>query len=352
VIERVLRELFMWWFSELRALIPVSIWKFVPKRPELLGVLQHAEFALFETSRDRKSLLLRVTHAAYEVNPDVVQILSRLQAHKQRVRLCLSSELGLTKLIELPIAAINDLEQLLRFEMDRLSPFPVDEVRFAHRILHVDKKERRISVVVQIVPRNIVKHALATCECLGLQPGRLELAGAPGDNLPNLLAHHTMRYPRVGYLDCGLALLALLFAGLLVLGPLHKREAAALRLEHEIVVEKAGAERSAALRQQLDLLTSTMGPVIGRRQRGPMCTLLLAELTRLMPDDTYAVELRIGEGHIMMLGYAQAASNLIGLLDATPLFGEVKFLSPVTRDQQTGREFFQIAIALEDNWVR
>jgi general secretion pathway protein L len=231
-------------------------------------------------------------------------------------------------LIELPIAAINDLEQLLQFEMDRLSPFPVDEVRFAHSVLQIDKKKRRISVVVQIVPQHIIRNALATCECLGLQTGHLELAGAPGDNLPNLLPHHTMRYPRVGYLDCGLALLALLFAGLLVLGPLHKREAAALRLEREIVVEKAGAERSATLRQQLDLLTSTMGPVIDRRRRGPMCTLLLAELTRLMPDD------------------------LIGLLDGTPLFGEVKFLSPVTRDQETGREFFQIAIALGDNWGR
>jgi general secretion pathway protein L len=255
-------------------------------------------------------------------------------------------------LIELPIAAINDLEQLLQFEMDRLSPFPVDEVRFAHSVLQIDKKKRRISVVVQIVPQHIIRNALATCECLGLQTGHLELAGAPGDNLPNLLPHHTMRYPRVGYLDCGLALLALLFAGLLVLGPLHKREAAALRLEREIVVEKAGAERSATLRQQLDLLTSTMGPVIDRRRRGPMCTLLLAELTRLMPDDTYAVELRIAEDQIIILGYAQAASNLIGLLDGTPLFGEVKFLSPVTRDQETGREFFQIAIALGDNWGR
>jgi general secretion pathway protein L len=337
----------MWWFSELCALVPVWIWKLVPKRPELIGVLRHAEFALFETSGNRELQLLRVRNDACEFNPDLAKTLLRLKQNDRRVRLQLNSELGLTRLLKLPVAAIHDLDQVLCFEMDRLSPFPVDEVRFAHSTLRVDAKERSIIVLVQIIPRSIVERALATCECLGLRPKYLGLAGAPEDTQLNLLPHDLMRRPRLSWLDCGLALLALVVAGSLVLGPLQKREATAARLEREIVVEKERAERSAELRHQLDLLTSTMGAVIDRQRRGPMFTLLVAELTRLMPDDTYVVELRIGEGRILMSGYAESASDLIGLLEGTLLFGEVKFISPITRDQQSGREGFQIAIALK-----
>jgi general secretion pathway protein L len=337
----------MWWFSELHALVPVWIWKFVPKRPELIGVLHHAEFALVETIGDRELQLLRVRHDACEFNPDFNETLLRLKRSERRIRLQLNSELGLTKLLKLPIAAIHDLDQLLRFEMDRLSPFPVDEVRFAHSTLRVDVKERSIMVVVQIVPRSIVERALATCECLGLQPKHLELTGGPANTHLNLLPHDLMQRLRVSWLDCGLALLALVFAGLLILSPLQKRETIAARLEREIVVEKERAERNAELRHQLGLLTSTMGAVIDRQKRGPMFTLIVAELTRLMPDDTYAVELRIEERKLLVLGYSESASNVIGLLEQTLLFGEVELISPITRDQQSGRESFQIAIALK-----
>ena len=347
VIERLLRALCLWWFSELQALVPVGIWKFVPRGREFVGVLQHAEFALFESRGNRELRLLRVGHDAREFCSDFGKALLSLEHRNRRLRLRLGSELGLTKILTLPIVAIHDLDQVIRFEMDRLSPFPANEVQFAHRTLQVNKKERCIVVMVQIVPRFIVARAIAICECLGLQPAHLALAGGPRDADLNLLRFDVMQRSPINWIDYALALLALVLAGSMAVGSAREREAIAARLDHQVVAEKEVAKRNAHIRDQLDFLSSTMGAVIDRQKHGFQFTLLVAELTRLMPDDTYLIELHIDKSAVVMSGYAQSASNLIGMLENTSFFARAQFLSPITLDQRNGRERFQIKATMK-----
>jgi general secretion pathway protein L len=87
--------------------------------------------------------------------PDHEQRLSRLlkQVKRRRVTVRLSDELRLRKILDLPSAAKDDLDQMLRFEMDRLTPFRADEVYFAHRVLGSDARNRRLSVELQLAPK-------------------------------------------------------------------------------------------------------------------------------------------------------------------------------------------------------
>jgi general secretion pathway protein L len=154
-----------------------------------------------------------------------------------------------------------------------------------------------------------------------------------------------MRRQRVSRIDCALAFLVLVLGGLLVVAPLQKQEAGAVKLDREIALEKRAAERTVELLQQLDSLTS-MRSIIERRSIGATFTRLVAEITQLIPDDAYLLELSVSHKEITIIGYAQAASGVISLLGESALFGEAKFLSPITRDQQSGREHFHIAVPL------
>jgi general secretion pathway protein L len=346
VIAHCIRAFCKWWFSELHALVPMRLCRALLRRRELVGVLQHAEFALLETTGNRERQLLRISSDACELDADFSGALSEMKRGRLPLTLRLSSELGLRKLLKLPVAARNDLDQLLRFEIDRLSPFAAEKVHFAHRILQIIEKERCILVEVQIVPRMIVERALATCECLGLQPKRLELGGAAADAALNLLPRHAMRSPRISRLDWALAVLALVLAGLVLVAPLQKQHAKLADLQRQVIVERSEAEKSLELRRQLEALTSTVRFIIDRKKSTLTITGLLAELTRRIPDDAYVAHLHINNKEVRMRGYAQSVSDMIGALEGSPLFWKAEFLSPITRDSHNGREQFQISLGL------
>jgi hypothetical protein len=61
---------------------------------------------------------------------------------------------------------------------------------------------------------------------------------------------------------------------------------------------------------------------------------ILDELTRLLPDTTWIWNLRYNGKEIELSGFADSASDLIPILDRSPLFEKVEFLAPVTKEMQ------------------
>jgi general secretion pathway protein L len=62
--------------------------------------------------------------------------------------------------------------------------------------------------------------------------------------------------------------------------------------------------------------------------------LVLEELTRLLPDTTWIWNLKYNGKEMELSGFADSASDLIPLLDRSPLFEKVEFLAPVTKEMQ------------------
>ena len=61
---------------------------------------------------------------------------------------------------------------------------------------------------------------------------------------------------------------------------------------------------------------------------------VLEELTRVLPETTWIWNLKYHGKEIELSGFADSASDLIPLLDKSPLFGKVEFMAPVTKEMQ------------------
>lgn len=71
---------------------------------------------------------------------------------------------------------------------------------------------------------------------------------------------------------------------------------------------------------------------------------MLNELSKLLKDDTWLTHFQYTDKHLQVQGQSPAASALIGILEASPYFANVAFVSPLTQDKNTGRERFQISM--------
>jgi Tfp pilus assembly protein PilN len=81
---------------------------------------------------------------------------------------------------------------------------------------------------------------------------------------------------------------------------------------------------------------------------------ILKELAQILPSSVWIWNIRYSAGEVEMSGFADSASDLIPLLDRSPLFEKVEFLAPVTKERERRigsekeKERFKIKMKLEE----
>jgi hypothetical protein len=80
--------------------------------------------------------------------------------------------------VDLPLAAVSRARDAIGFMIDRLSPFPRDQVFFGIQVAGLDRENRTARVEVAITPRARISLTLARLAENGLTTVRVE-AGAP-----------------------------------------------------------------------------------------------------------------------------------------------------------------------------
>lgn len=76
---------------------------------------------------------------------------------------------------------------------------------------------------------------------------------------------------------------------------------------------------------------------------------LLEEATRLLPRESWLTQFDYdgADNRIRLSGFATSASELISILEDSPVFANVKFTSPITTDRRSGKEKFRLEMQVQ-----
>lgn len=75
---------------------------------------------------------------------------------------------------------------------------------------------------------------------------------------------------------------------------------------------------------------------------------IMNELSQIIPDSAYLTDFKITGGKLALYGLADSASELISILEESPLFKDAAFLSAI-RNSREGKEVFRIGCNIEPN---
>jgi general secretion pathway protein L len=120
---------------------------------------------------------------------------------------------------------------------------------------------------------------------------------------------------------------------------LHKIEREIEALKHEVAAVQAIQEEAQSVEEMMACIVNATDRKMGN-------LMILKELSTLIPPSVWLTNLRYHKGEVQLSGYAESASNLIAILDGSPLFHASEFAAPITRDRQ-GRESFKIKTKIE-----
>jgi general secretion pathway protein L len=233
---------------------------------------------------------------------------------------------------KLPAAVTENLAGAIAAELDRVTPFTPDQVYFTYRAGPV--RNREIAIDLAVVPRRLADPLLAEGIARLIAPD-----GAP-DWLDgrNFLPRGTARW-RPGLSRP--VVLVLLLALLLPSAAAYWR---GQHLQSRLAEAQRQAARTLVLAREVASRRAGLSPLDIERAGRPSVSLLLADLTRTLPDGAYLDGLSVDGQSVTLSGYANSAAALIPALAQSGRFTDAHFTGGVVREPDRGLERFQIAV--------
>jgi general secretion pathway protein L len=336
-----------WWGAELRDLLPPS-WRsrlIQPKRAVLFKLSAEELEVGVQESGDRHELaVLPLSEDARLHQQKLRDMLSERELLQSPREFLITEESVLRKEVTLPLAAESGLARALAYEMDRQTPFRADDVYFDYRVLHRNRESNQIRVEMVLTPKRDLDEQLVILRDRGIVPSGVDVEIEGGPVGLNLLPVD-QRYRVVNWrtrFNWALAGIGLLLLAGVMLQSLWLRQHQIEAVEQAIEDVRSEAMRVQQIRQQITDAQEAAGFLSERRASDLPTVKVLAEITQLLPDDTYLDRLVIGEGTLQIQGKSKNAQRLIELVNQSEFFENAAFRGPTRLDSRTQREIFDL----------
>lgn len=315
---------FRWWRAELAGMLPRR-WR---QRRAALDL---------SLDGDRLSIVLRkagVEKQMYDgaADPDTIAMALRQEksARQGHAILILPRRDVLVRDIEIPVSARRQLHKLLPFELPRQTPFTQAESYFDWQLL--GEESGRLRVRLAVVERAYLDQAVSVLKRCGLVPAAVRVAQDDLVEPLNLLPHprsDAATY-RAGAITTGICALILALGWLVAEQAVSRREAVLSLLTAEVSRERKGALEIEALRRDLSETQRRIDFLGERLSQKPMAA-AMADLSRILPDDTWLYQMQVQNADVRIYGYAPDAAQVIETLEKSGAFQNAQFRSPLTR---------------------
>jgi general secretion pathway protein L len=339
-------EFFSWWRAELAGMLP-DAWqrRFERRQHTLLLTLDGDELRVERADHGRFEELGRVDTTLPDAGERLAAMLSELKAESTRVEVSVPSKKMLMKQIQLPLAAEENLHQVLGFEMQRQTPFRAEQVYYNYRVRARRPETQKLIVQLFVVPRMVVAQALDLVADWDLVPAPAESDSSRSDGNFTFVPGDIVRRPS-SRLNHGLLALNLVLLGCVIAIPLVQQQRNVEILRARLDEIRTAAASAVELRERIDAHVARAQYLFGHKAEQPTSVELLEELSQRLPDHTWLFRAEIRDGSVHLQGMSTRASALIAELEDSDYFKDVHFASPVTQDGATGRERFHLSASV------
>lgn len=244
--------------------------------------------------------------------------------------------------MNLPVCSPWELQQMVGFELTRLTPFLINDIQFhckANPPAHALGSHR---VEIWVVRRAVVKEAHQRAAKANIVDYDVVIMTSQGDChvLERRRSPETTRF-RLGVIA--------LFAALVIvwLWAVSQRtehwHAEAETIRRKFTTNQTAMVAARLARDRLDGFARAIRQVDHERISRPVL-LVLGTLARTLPDGAWVEDFSLRGNEIRLVGYADDATAILQLLAAEPRFVDVHFGAPATKNAAEQSERFDITL--------
>ncbi len=345
---RPLSQFWVWWKDELASTIPLSFRHILFNAKKLVLEINGDNVDIYRTIGHKRNTVgvLPLVDLITHQNGKVI----REPSATEKI-LCLPQNLVLEKNVTFPSATEENLREVLSYEMDRLTPFTADQVYYDYYVISRDKKNNTIELKLVVVPKDRVSPLINQLQSTGFQPHVVTVKNlATGEHFPINLLPSEKRAKKMNALrlvNYSLGILLVLLFVISVVFPIWNKMQFIKLLEPELSAYSQKSMETTKLREQVEIAKDE-ALFLGEKKKASILTLeILDELTQIVPDDTWINQLEIKDNELNIHGESISSAALLPLIEASKLFSNAQFRSPVTQNRQSNTERFHLSATIK-----
>ena len=323
-----------WWQQQLKECVPLSLRN---------KMAQARRPALWSPADDRVWL------AAGALSESKPFLSSALAQRGGSAALVIGEANGFRRELEMPLAVQDRLQQVLGYELDRLTPLKASELYYDFRVKQKNLSAGTCTVELAAAPRMRVDPMLAEATRRNIVVTRMLLSPTDVDTPLDLLktaqaAADDGNKPRSWITPALIGLCAALVIMLVAL-PLWQMRQYILALQPIEAVAKTDAEVASVVQRQLEKQISEYNLPLARKYSGPLVVQLIDDLSKRLPDDTWAQSIEIRTiptqktKEVVLQGETGSGGKILQIVQESPLIKDPTFKATMTRVAPNAERF-------------
>ena len=336
-------EFFEWWGRQLLDLVPARF----RGRPEgadalIVDAAQPGALTLLARRRGTETRIRQIP--LDDTAASALQVAARGRPRGEQVQLRLPASAVLERNVTMPLAAERDLERVLGYEMERLTPFTAEEVFWGYGLEDRDRARSRLALRLTIVPRATVAGLMDMLASAGLRPTLLQAPGPGG--LRAIKPSHDQAAAGMGFTTRAAIAVAAILLLAVIATPFLRQSLALSAASDKLEALSPRITEVEALRRKIRGAGAGGDAVAAETRRLGDTLEALAAITDILPDDSYLTEFTMRERKMTLSGLAASAPKLISGLSDDSRIRNPAFTAPVTKAETGHNDVFSIRAEL------
>jgi general secretion pathway protein L len=170
-------------------------------------------------------------------------------------------------------------------------------------------------------------------------------SGAAGPNLLHKGREEKQTTPLIGTFILA-ALLVLLWV-IYLFSPVTVEERRLKEINHQITIRKEEVKKVEKTRKEVEALEGEISAIDDFKAARPTALNIIKELTGILPKSAWLTRIKVTGTTVELEGYANSATELLPVLEASKYFTKAEFASPTFRDTRLNSDRFSIKMEME-----
>lgn len=256
----------------------------------------------------------------------------------------------LVKRLRYPSTVRDDLKNVISFDIDRQTPFSREDVYFAFDDVTTNDKSEHRDVDLFLIPKVDLESIESILNRLGLRPTIMDIEGRTffqtGVNLlpDQAVQNHEAPPHRLRF---ALFVLWMILVALIPGKQIIDSEVIINHLENQERTGIAAVRPLNKLKEDHARLVEKLNFFDELETEHIRAIDVLNEVTQLLSNNTWIRRFDLKNGTLTLHGESNNAAEIPGILEASERFEAPKYSSPVTRNNATGSDRFQIIVTID-----
>lgn len=337
------------WESEsgtLRSMLPASVLKFFSNRSLVCRYTSDRfEFFVAENSHFEHVTEAQASAASgATVEESLRDEISPIRRHCDLNVLDLGADILVCVQASFPLATERDLDRVLGFEMNRLTPFRSNQVYYDYTLRRRDPDAGKLHVDLYFIPRERLTQILDWCDRVGVPPDQIRRVEGDGESRPvRLISRNRLSGVATRMVNPALFGLAIVHAIALVAVPLLMQRHTLNEMRAELESLREQSAKVMRIREEFQQRVEVPKNLVQSQLERRTMVEILSDLTEVIPKHTWLKSVRVNGENVTIEGASQTATSLPALIEESAAFSNARFDAPIAASRRSNGDAFTIS---------